>query len=129
MTNYTITNIHDLDDAAKGFGLSPNVEARFGRKALAAEKSGFSYQKLAPNLRQPFGHKHAQQEEIYVFLSGSGRAKLGNEVIDLKQWDALRVAPATERAFEGGADGLEYLVFGSGESGDAETIDGFWPPD
>ena len=33
MSDYTIKNLKDIEDAAPGFGLSPNLEARFGRKA------------------------------------------------------------------------------------------------
>jgi mannose-6-phosphate isomerase-like protein (cupin superfamily) len=124
---YAIKNIKEIDDSAVQFGLSPNLEARFGRKPLHAEKSGFSYQRLAPNFRQPFGHRHKDQEETYIVISGSGRAKVEDEVLELRQWDALRVPPETRRAFEGGPEGIELVVFGAGEQGDTDTIDDFWP--
>jgi mannose-6-phosphate isomerase-like protein (cupin superfamily) len=129
MGDYAIRNIKKLEDSAVQFGFSPNLEARFGRKALDAEKSGFSYQRLAPGFRQPFGHRHEQQEEIYVVVSGSGKVKLADEIVDVSEWDAIRVAPQTKRAFEAGPDGLEFLVFGAGASGDAETLEDFWPTD
>jgi mannose-6-phosphate isomerase-like protein (cupin superfamily) len=124
---YAIKNIKEIDDSAVRSGLSPKLEARFGRKPLEAEKSGFSYQRLAPNFRQPFGHRHKDQEETYVVISGSGRAKIEDEVLELRQWDALRVPPECARGFEGGSDGIELLVFGAGEGGDTDMIDDFWP--
>jgi mannose-6-phosphate isomerase-like protein (cupin superfamily) len=127
MSNYAIKNIKDIDDSATQFGLSPQVEARFGRKPLDAQKGGFSYQKLTPDFRQPFGHKHGDQEEIYVILSGGGRMKIGDDVVDVKQWDSIRVSPDTPRAFEGGSDGIEFLAFGAGASGESEILEGFWP--
>jgi mannose-6-phosphate isomerase-like protein (cupin superfamily) len=127
MANYALKNIKDLEDSAVQFGLAPHVEARFGRKALAAEKGGFSYQKLEPGYRQGFGHRHAEQEETYVVIAGNGRAKVGDEIVELKRLDALRVSPQTWRAFEGGDEGLEFLVFGAGASGDAEMSAEFWP--
>jgi mannose-6-phosphate isomerase-like protein (cupin superfamily) len=127
MADYTHTNIKSIDDSAVQFGLAPQVEARFGRKALAAEKGGFSYQKLEPAYRQGFGHRHADQEEVYIVLSGGGRAKVGDEIVELKRLDALRVSPQTWRAFESGDDGLELLAFGAGAAGDAETDESFWP--
>ena len=126
MSDYTVQNLKEVDDSATQFGLSPSLEARFARKPLGCEKAGISYQRLAPGFRVPFGHKHAEQEEIYVIIGGSGRAKLGDEIVELKQWDALRVAPATVRGFEAGPDGAELLAFGAGQAGDVEMLQGWW---
>jgi len=124
--DYAIVNIKELEDQALKFGLSPNVEARFGRKATDAQQGGFSYQKLAPNYRQGFGHHHEGQEEFYVVVSGGGTVKLGDELRELGAWDVVRVAPTLTRAFEAGPDGLEMVVFGAGEAGDATMIESFW---
>src|SRR2546421_1219916 len=105
--HYKLQNLKEVEDQAPNFGLSPNVEARMARVPLELENLGVSYQRLAPGFRMPFGHTHNVQEEVYVVVSGSGRAKLGDEVIDLKQWDALRVPSETMRSFEGGPDGIE----------------------
>jgi mannose-6-phosphate isomerase-like protein (cupin superfamily) len=119
-------NIRELEDQAVKFGLSPSLEARFGRAATDAKQGGFSYQKLAPNFRQPFGHRHEDQEEFYVVLSGGGSITLENEMRDLKQWDVVRVAPTTARGFEAGPDGLEFIAFGAGEGGEATMLESFW---
>src|SRR5438094_1226438 len=113
-TPFTHQNLKQLDDSAVEHGLAPNLEARFARKALESERSGLSYQRLAPNFSQPFGHRHGDQEETYVIVGGSGRMKVDDETIDVVQWDAVRVAPETMRAFEAGGDGLELLAFGAG---------------
>jgi mannose-6-phosphate isomerase-like protein (cupin superfamily) len=126
MSDYKIANLKDLKDSAVEFGLSPDMEARFARKELEAERSGISYQRLAPDFRGPFGHRHEAQEETYVVVAGSGRVKLADGLHELRQWDALRVAPKTARGFEAGPDGLELLVFGAGESGDAEVLKDWW---
>jgi hypothetical protein len=52
--------------------------------------------------------------------------KIEDEVRELRQWDAIRLAPATARAFEAGPEGLELLAIGFGEGGDTELIEGFW---
>ncbi|HLY93569.1 MAG TPA: hypothetical protein VKP14_01865 [Gaiellaceae bacterium] len=126
MSSYSIKNLKELDDSATQFGLSPNLEARFARKALDGENAGLSYQRLAPSFRVPFGHKHEKQEEIYVVVGGSGRLKLDDEVVDVAQWDAIRVAPGTMRNWEAGPDGIELIAFGAGESGDAEMAQDWW---
>jgi mannose-6-phosphate isomerase-like protein (cupin superfamily) len=127
MPDYAIRNLKEIEDSAVKFGLSPQMESRFARGDLGAETLGLSYQRLGPNMRQPFGHRHEQQEEVYVILSGGGRVSLDDEVVEVRRWDAIRVAPETTRAFEAGPDGLELLAFGAHtDSGDVESVDGFW---
>lgn len=127
MAGWTLRNLkEDVDNAAEQFGMGPDLETRFGRRALELEGGGFSYQRMAPNYVLPFGHTHKSQEEVYVVLAGSGRAKLDGEVRELKQWDALRVPAPVARGFAAGPNGMELLVMGFGEGGDTETIDGYW---
>jgi mannose-6-phosphate isomerase-like protein (cupin superfamily) len=128
MTGYTIKNLKQIEDQAPKFGLSPSLEARFAREPLEFETSGLSYQRVAPGFRIPFGHKHEAQEEVYVLVSGSGRMKLDEEIVELAQWDAVRVSSGTTRGFEAGAEGAELLAFGAPVVGgnDAEMIPGWW---
>ena len=127
MADYTHMNLkNDVDNAAERFGLAPEMETRFGRKALDLEGGGFSYQKYAPGFQAPFGHRHEQQEEVYIVLAGGGSVKLEDEVRELAQWDVLRVSPTVARAFAAGPDGLELLAIGFGPGGDAETIEKPW---
>lgn len=125
---YTVRNLKEVDDAAPAFGLSPQLEARFARKPLESTKVAVSYQRLQPNVRIPFGHRHAAQEEIYVVLSGRARAKIEDEVVELRQWDALRVDPETMRGVEAGPDGVEILAVGGpiGDANDAEIVNDWW---
>jgi hypothetical protein len=46
----------------------------------------------APAIAFPYGHTHETQEEVYVVLCGSGRMKLDDEIVEPKQWDAVRSA-------------------------------------
>lgn len=128
MADFTLVNLKEVEDQAPKFGLSPNLEARFARNDLGLENSGLSYQRLAPGYRMPFGHKHKAQEELYVVLSGSGRLKLDDEVVDVHQWDVVRVPRETTRNFEAGLEGLELLAFGAPNTGlqDAEQAPGWW---
>jgi len=132
VADFTIKNLaEDVDDAAPKFDMSPAIEAHFARADLGAESMGISFQRLAPNARVPFGHKHARQEEIYVVVEGSGRVKLDDEVRDIQQWDAVRVGPDTMRAFEGGPDGIALVVVGAPFEGanDPEMVPNWWPED
>ena len=125
-TPYTLKKLTDVKDSAPGFGLGDFQEARFAGGDLDAQDTGVALEHLKPNQRSPFGHVHEKAEEIYVVLSGSGRAKLDDDIIELGAMDALRVAPTVTRAFEAGPDGLELLAFGPHHKGDGEIIQGWW---
>jgi mannose-6-phosphate isomerase-like protein (cupin superfamily) len=131
VSGYTVVHLRQVEDQAPKFGYAPDLESRFARRALALENSGLSYFKVAPGFRVPFGHHHADQEEVYVVVAGSARIKLGEEVVDLGTWDAVRVAPEVTRGMEGGPEGAEILAFGapSNENADAQMVRDFWPSD
>jgi mannose-6-phosphate isomerase-like protein (cupin superfamily) len=129
MTDYTKVNVkQQVEDAAPKFGMSPTVEAHFAHDDLDATVTGLSYQRLEPNARMPFGHSHEEQEEIYLVLSGDGRMKLDDEIVDLAPLDAVRIAAPTMRAVEAGSDGIEYVVFGAprGAQNDAQMVQEWW---
>jgi quinol monooxygenase YgiN/mannose-6-phosphate isomerase-like protein (cupin superfamily) len=123
---YTIEQLTDIDDMAPKFGLGEMGESRFPTEDLAAQETGIGHFRLRPGKRQPFGHRHDQAEEVYVVLSGSGRVKLDDEIEQIGQLDAIRVAPVVTRAFEAGPDGLEYIVFGPRRRGDGELLRDWW---
>jgi mannose-6-phosphate isomerase-like protein (cupin superfamily) len=87
-----------------------------------------SYFRYAPGFRAPLGHSHREQEEAYVVVSGSGRIRLDDEIVELAQWDVVRVAPSVVRGFEGGPGGLEVIAIGADrpEGGDGVRVDDWW---
>ena len=125
MTDFTHFNLEDVKDQAPGFGLDEFQEARFANADLDAEQSGISLQKVKPGKRHAFAHRHNEAEEVYVVISGSGRVKLDDEVREVAELDAIRVAPSVTRAFEAGDDGLELLAFSPRAKGDAEIVQDF----
>ena len=125
---YTKANLKEnVENVAPKFNMPEEMEARFARTAVEGETLGLSHMKLAPGFRIPFGHKHSGQEEIYVVVRGSGRVKVDDDVVELKEWDAIRFDKDTMRNMEAGPDGIEYLAFGAGEDPrDAEMTPGWW---
>jgi mannose-6-phosphate isomerase-like protein (cupin superfamily) len=125
--SYTSKNLRDVDDMAPRFGFDEVQEARFPRKDLESETIGLAFHRVKPSCRQAFAHRHEQAEEIYVVLSGTGRMKLDDEIIEIGPMDAIRVAPAVARAFEAGDDGLDLLAFGPRHEKDGEVLrEDFW---
>jgi mannose-6-phosphate isomerase-like protein (cupin superfamily) len=128
MSGYTHLNLKDVEDQAPKFGLSPNLEFRSARVPLEMENAGASYLRVAPNYRVPFGHHHKTQEEVYVVVSGSGRLKLDDDVVELGPFDAVRIHKDTMRNFEGGPEGAEVIAFGAPHTGpgDGPMEEGWW---
>jgi mannose-6-phosphate isomerase-like protein (cupin superfamily) len=126
MPNYTVKNLKQIENMAERFGIGDGLEARFARGPLDLENFGLSYQRLAPNFRIPFGHKHTEQEEAYIVIAGSGRMKLDDEIVELKEWDAIRVPGDVARNFEAGPEGAEVIAIGAPVAKDTEMLQDWW---
>jgi mannose-6-phosphate isomerase-like protein (cupin superfamily) len=125
--SYTKKNLDGVEDSAPKFGYEELQEARFAGQDLDAEATGVALMRVKPGQRQGFAHKHDEAEEVYVVISGSGRIKLDDEIVDVERLDAIRIAPGVTRALEADNEGLEYLAFGPHHKGDGELIhEGFW---
>jgi mannose-6-phosphate isomerase-like protein (cupin superfamily) len=127
MGAYTHKRLTTVEDSAPKFGFGDIQESRFAGRDLDAESVGVAHYRIKPGVRQPFGHRHDEAEEVYVVLSGAGHMALGDDVIDVEPLDAVRVEPAVMRAFEAGPDGLEVIVFGVSHESDGELVPGWWP--
>jgi quercetin dioxygenase-like cupin family protein len=125
MSDYAVKNLVEIDDVFEG----PGIEARFSRKYLDSEELGVSLFRYAPNKVATDGHHHEEQEEAYAVVAGSGWIRLDDDVVELKQFDVVRVAPQVVRAFEAGPEGLEVIAVGGRkpEGGDGVHDPGRWP--
>lgn len=47
----------------------------------------------------PFVHSHKKNEEIYVVLSGKGKAIIDGETVEISTGDWIRISPAAKRQF------------------------------
>lgn len=126
MSDYTHISFDEVTDMAPQFGMGDSIEARFAREALQSETQGMTLFRFQPGFRVPFGHRHHEQEELYVIAEGSARMRIDDEILDLKRWDAVRIAPHPTRAVEAGPDGAVMLVFGAGPTGDGEVVQDWW---
>ena len=128
MSAYTIVNLKQVEDMAPRFGYAPDLESRFARRALELENSGLSYFKIAPGYRVPFGHTHSEQEEVYLVVTGGARVKVGEEIVELGPFDALRIPAGTPRGMEGGPEGAELVAFGAPntDNKDVEMLSDWW---
>jgi mannose-6-phosphate isomerase-like protein (cupin superfamily) len=127
MSRFSTVNLLEVEDIVGE--RAPGIEGRFGRKFLDSRDLGVSYFRYAANLRSPMAHSHREQEEAYVVVAGSGRVLLDDELLDLKPWDVVRVAPEVVRSFEAGPDGLDIIAVGGPkpEDGDGVMAEAAWP--
>jgi mannose-6-phosphate isomerase-like protein (cupin superfamily) len=127
MSRFATVNLLDVEDSMGD--RAPGIEVRFGRKHLDSRDLGVSHVRYEPNLRAAMAHSHREQEEAYVVVAGSGRMLLDGEIVELRQWDVVRVAPEVVRAFESGADGLDMIAVGGPkpEGGDGVVGTASWP--
>ena len=127
MSDYTHKSLPDVEDMAPQFGMPAEMQARFAGKPMGLERTGLTYFRLWPGLRIPFGHRHEDQEEVYVVIRGSARIKVGDDVLDLNELDAVRVAGDTLRNLEGGPEGAEVIAFGERAGQEqSEMVHGWW---
>ena len=103
----------DVEDVGSNFDGAPDLEFRLATEVLELEKSGLGYQRVPPGYRFPYGHTHKAQEEVYVVVRGSGRMKLDDEIVELKDWDEVRFPPAALRGYADVQEGVAILVLGA----------------
>ena len=82
-------------------------------KQLEATALAARLWRLAPG-QASTRHRHVEQEELYVVLEGTGRVRVGDDLLTLAPLSALVVEPATPRQVfnDTGEDAL-WLVVGA----------------
>ena len=81
---YTRINVLHAEDSAPKLGLAEWQESRFVTSDLDAAETGVTHHRFKAGKRQGFAHRHERAEELYVVLSGSGRIKLDDDVLELR---------------------------------------------
>lgn len=105
----------ELKKSAEGYSVATvgNI-AEFEGKAFvkeAMETTGMeiSFGSLAPGQAVPFFHKHVQNEEVYIVLSGEGVFTLDGDEVIVSSGSILRIAPQVSRCNK--CTGQEPLVY------------------
>lgn len=91
-------------------GLPPTAK-RFLKEDLGLTSMELSLNALAPGEEMPFVHRHRDNEEVYVFLSGEGEFQADESLIPVRAGTCLRCAPSVERTWRNvGGVPLVFLV-------------------
>ncbi len=84
------------------------------RKALGVTAFGVNYGDLPPGAE---GFRHDEtggdQEEVYVYVKGSGKLRVDDEVIEVRAGQAVRLDPDVTRQPVAGEEGLSWVAIGA----------------
>jgi mannose-6-phosphate isomerase-like protein (cupin superfamily) len=131
MTPYTHISRVEADDwmaAYPDFG-----EMRSYAGGLDSEQVALTWRRMAPGTggRGSYGHSHRTQEEVVLVTRGTITFKIGDDVFEAGEGDAIRIAPEAVRSLHNDTDTDAELVLCSvrASSGEDEVIkhDDFWP--
>ena len=124
MGEHSIVRVDDVPNMAAEVGMDPDhFEIRFLREPLALRNFAVTFERFGGGWRPARGHRHTVQEEVYLLVSGRAQAKLGDEVIDLEPWTAVRVPPQTARAFRAAGDEDAVFVAIAAPQADFEDVE------
>lgn len=109
MSDYEVAEIGGTEVWGDFDGARPGK--RFVDKEIAAEYIGMSANSLAPGGNAPFWHTHSRVEELYVFLGGSGKMALDEDVVEVQAGTVVRVGPDVWRAWHAAVDSAGPLIW------------------
>jgi len=116
MNNYAKANIGKLNDLEKHIFAPEGTPLKLIGKAFLGELVGLtsmevSINKDAPNTGVNFFHSHKNNEELYIFIGGSGEMVVDDERFNIEEGSVVRVATGAKRAWwNTGDDDLYYIV-------------------
>lgn len=83
----------------------------FLKEALQMSALEISLGSIPPGRGLPFLHQHRQNEEVYIFVKGTGQFLIDGEILNVQEGSVVRVAPAGARAWRNtGSTPLHYIV-------------------
>lgn len=74
------------------------------KETLGMTGTEISLNRLGAGQAIPFIHKHRENEEVYLVLSGTGEFWLDGEIIPVSEGSCLRVSPSVGRSMRASAD-------------------------
>jgi mannose-6-phosphate isomerase-like protein (cupin superfamily) len=127
MPGYTVTRLDEVDDV---LGDYPG-EMRMLTGGLGCEQVALTYRRMPQHTggKGSYGHRHAEQEEIYFVIAGKLQFKLEDDVIEATQGTAIRVAPEVFRSvWNDEPEEAELMIVSTRlEDSKPEYKQDFWP--
>lgn len=103
MQNYNKTELGNLEQI-----VNQENGKTFLKEALALTSCEISVNTMPAGTKLPFSHKHKQNEEVYIFLKGTGTMTLDNDTINVQEGTCIKVLPDASRTMEAKTE-LQYI--------------------
>jgi mannose-6-phosphate isomerase-like protein (cupin superfamily) len=103
----------------------PMRSKRFLKRELDLTGMEVSVNSLLPGQDMPFLHRHEDNEEVYLFLSGEGEFQADGQMIPIVPGTCVRCAPSVARSWRNnGTTPMAFVVIQAraGSYGDAESV-------
>ncbi|HSJ16670.1 MAG TPA: cupin domain-containing protein [Solirubrobacterales bacterium] len=127
---YTVVRREETEDFMAqfpGYG-----EMRSYTAPLGDEQVGFSWRRMPEKTggKGSYGHRHENQEEVYVVISGTVQFKVDDDVIDVGPGTAVRVGAEVVRSvWNDGPGDAELIIMSPTRDDPAIKVEDFWPVD
>ncbi|MFB5661855.1 cupin domain-containing protein [Alteribacillus sp. HJP-4] len=111
-SNYNAVDLGKMENL-KSHKIEEPVKARgkvFLNELLELTSMEVSVNSFPPHTSMPFHHKHGENEELYIFISGKGQFQVDDETFDIEEGSVVKVAPAGSRIFRNNSDESLYYV-------------------
>lgn len=118
MSDFTVVNLGTFLEIAKTRenDILPPGKI-FLRDKLGLTSCEISINSVPKGIKAPYKHKHRQNEEIYIFLEGSGLMSVNEDEFPVKEGTCVKVDPAGCRGLENTGDGdLRYICIQAKEN-------------
>jgi mannose-6-phosphate isomerase-like protein (cupin superfamily) len=83
---------------------TPVKGKQFFNEALQMDSMQISLNSLPPGATQPFIHRHQQNDELLVFIQGTGEFMLNQEIRPIQPGDLFYLKPSVERCWRNTGD-------------------------
>jgi mannose-6-phosphate isomerase-like protein (cupin superfamily) len=127
--NYTVVRAGKFADLGR-YGVRHPLSGQtipgkvFMKGLLDLTAMEISFGVLPPHASIPFLHRHKQNEEVYLFLSGEGQFQVDGAVTPVAEGTAVRVAPAGVRCCRNTSEAPMHYVVIQAKAGSLEQWTG-----
>ncbi len=102
----------------------PSAGKVFLKQVLDLTAMEISFGLIPPHKSIPFYHKHRQNEEVYLILSGAGQFRVDDQVMPISEGTAVRVAPDGVRCCRNTSDEAMFYIVIQAKAGSLENWTG-----